>query len=262
MTIGHAHGGNGSIHVIDTSFRSFDGGGGRHTGGCVALHVDGDIQLFLQAADQIIGHVRLENTGHVLDRDGVCAHVGDFFRQIYPHIDGVHRAGGVSNRALGMLAGLANGLDRTIHVAGIVHGIKNTEHVYAVLGGTLTETVNHIIRIVTIAQQILATQKHLLAGIGHGFFKFADALPGVFAQVTDTGVKGSSTPGFQRPETHFVEFLSDWQHVVQTHAGGEQGLVGVTQNYVRNPQRFFRVSHRVSLLLKGSNRVPGSLLVA
>src|SRR5690606_16760966 len=185
-----------------------------------------------------------------------------FFRQLYPHIDGVHRAGGVGNGALGVLAGLANSLDRTIHVAGIVHGIENTEHVYTVFGGTLTETVNHIIRIVTIAQQILAAQKHLLLSVRHGFFQFADALPRVFAQVTNTGVKGSPTPGFQRPETHFVEFLGDWQHVVQTHAGGEQGLVGVTQNYVRNPQRFFRVSHRVSLLLKGSNRVPGSLLVA
>src|SRR5690554_3929022 len=61
-------------------------------------------------------------------------------------------------------------------------------------------------------------------------------------------------------ETDLVEFLGNRQHVIQPHAGGQQGLVGVTQNYVRNPKRFFRVSHRVSLLLKGSNLYQGHFL--
>ena len=224
--------------------------------------MDGNIQLFLQTADQIKSYVRLKDTGHVLDGDGVRAHVRHFFRHFNPHFDGVHGAGGVGDGALGMLASLTNGLDRTIQVTRIVHGVENPEHVYAVLGGTLTETVDHIIGVMTVTQQVLATQQHLLLGVGHSLFQFTDALPGIFAQVTDAGVEGSSAPGFQRPETNLVEFLGNGQHVVKPHAGGKQGLVGVTQDNVRNPQRFLCVSHRVSLLFKGSNLSARSLLVA
>src|SRR5690554_1375162 len=252
MAVGHTHGGDGRIHVINAGFRRLDRRGGGHTGGGMALHVDGDIQLFLQTADQVISHVGLQQAGHVFDGDGIGAHVGNFFGQFNPVLDGVYRAGGVGNGALSVLAGLANRLDSSRQVARVVHRIKNTEHVYAVLGGTVYKPLYHVIRIVTVAQKVLATQQHLLGRVGHGFFQLADTIPGVFAQVTDTGIKGSTTPGFERPETDLIEFLGNRQHIVQPHTGGQQGLVGVTQNYVRNPQRFFRVSHRVSLLLKGS----------
>src|SRR5690606_41387208 len=66
--------------------------------------------------------------------------------------------------------------------------------------------------------------------------------------------------GFQTPETDFVESLGNRQHVVKPHTGGKQGLMRVAQNYIGNPQRFFRVSHRVSLLLKGSNLYQGHFL--
>ena len=260
VTVGHAHGRNRGIHVVDTGFRGLDGGSGGHAGSGVALHVNRDVQLFLQTADQIKGHVRLENARHVFDRDGVRTHVGDFFRQLDPHVDGVNRARGVGNGALGVFAGLANSLDGAIQVTGIVHRIENTEHVHAILGGTLTETVNHIIRVMTVAQQILAAQKHLLLGVGHGFFQLANALPGIFAQVADAGIKGSAAPGLQGPETDLVEFLGNRQHVIQPHTGGKQGLVGVTQDNVRNPQRFLCVSHRVSLLFKGSSLLPAHFL--
>src|SRR5690554_1602679 len=260
VAVGHTHGGDGRVHVINTGFRSLDGGGGRHASGGVALHVDRDIQFFLQTTDQLIRYVRLENARHVFDRDGISTHIGDFFRQLNPHVDGVHRTGGIGDGTLGMLAGFTNRLDDAVHVARVVHRVKDTEHVNAIFGGTLTETINHIIRVMAIAQQVLTTQQHLLLGVGHGFFQLADALPWVFAQVTDTGIKGSTTPGFQRPETDFVEFLGNGQHVIKPHTGGKQGLVGVTQNYVRNPQRFLGISHRVSLLLKGSNRATGHFL--
>jgi len=197
MAVGHAHGGDGGVHVVDARFRRFQCGGGGHAGGGVALHVHRYFQFFLQLANQVVGHVRLQQTGHFLDGDGISAHGLDFFRQIHPHVDGVHRAGGVGDGALGVLASLAHGFDGSVQVAWVVHGIEDTEHVHAVFGGTIDKPLYHIIRVMAVAQQVLAAQQHLLRGVGHGLLELADAVPGVFAQVTDTGIKGSAAPGFQ-----------------------------------------------------------------
>ncbi|AGS65170.1 hypothetical protein I137_00265 [Salmonella enterica subsp. enterica serovar Pullorum str. S06004] len=80
-----------------------------------------------------------------------------------------------------------------------------------------------------VAEQVLAAQQHLQGSLRHGLFKLAQAQPRVFAEKADTGVKGGAAPALQRPVAHVIERGGN-----RPQAGGEQGLVGVTQDDVGN----------------------------
>ena len=75
-------------------------------------------------------------------------------------------AGGVADGALRVLADLLDCGDGALHVAGVVQGIEDPEDVHAVFGGPLDEVVDDVVAIVAVAQQVLATQKHLQAALG------------------------------------------------------------------------------------------------
>jgi len=117
-----------------------------------------------------------------------------------------------------MLVDCYGRLDRGLQVAHVVHGIKDAKHVHAVGSATFDKFFDDIVGVMAVTKRILTPQQHLHGRIGHGFLKLAQALPGVFAKVADTGVEGCSTPGFQRPEANLVELCRDRQHVFNTHA--------------------------------------------
>uniref|UniRef100_A0A455S4G7 Uncharacterized protein n=1 Tax=Salmonella enterica subsp. enterica serovar 4,[5],12:i:- TaxID=440524 RepID=A0A455S4G7_SALET len=98
----------------------------------------------------------------------------------------------------------------------------------------LNEAFHHVIGVVAVAEQVLAAQQHLQRGFGHGFFELAQAQPRVFAEKTNTGVKGGAAPALQRPVAHVIERGGNRQHIVKAQAGGEQRLVSVTQDDIGN----------------------------
>ncbi|MNN70617.1 hypothetical protein D3C81_1864850 [compost metagenome] len=64
---------------------------------------------------------------------------------------------------------LAGGLDRFnghAQVTHIVHGVEDAEHVNAVDGGLGDKGFDHVIAVMAVAQQVLAAQQHLQAGVG------------------------------------------------------------------------------------------------
>jgi hypothetical protein len=79
----------------------------------------------------------------------------------------------------------------------------------------------------------------LLAGIGHRFLQFANALPRVFTEIANAGVEGRAAPGFNRPESDLIELAGNRQHVFQAYTGGKNGLVGITQHHIGNAERLF-----------------------
>ena len=186
----------------------------------MALHMDGDFDGLLELGDQFVGHIGLQQSRHVFDTEGIGAHALYLPRHIQPTVDVMHGAESIGHRPLGMFLLLAHSLDRPLKIARIVHGIEDPKYIDTVDCGSLYEFVNHIIGIMTIAQDILTSEQHLLGGIGHGFLEFSDALPRVFSQESNTGIEGRSTPGFQRPEANLIKFLSDWEHVIDAHSGG------------------------------------------
>ena len=142
-----------------------------------------------------------------------------------------------------MLALLFDGLERGFQVARVVHRIEYAEHIDAVDRSALDKLFHHVIGIVAVAQQVLPTQQHLLAGVGHGFLQLTDALPRVFTQITDARIEGRPTPGLHGPEANLIELGRDGQHILQAHAGGQDGLVGVTQHHIGDSECLFYGSH-------------------
>ena len=196
VPVGHGHGRDRRIHVVDTSFYTFKDGRRRQARGGVTLHVYRNIAGLFQARNQFKPIVGPEQTCHVLDRDRVGTHVLDLFTQGHPGIDVVHGTDRVGNRALCVFAHCGHRLERNLDVAHIVHGVEYPEHIDPVGRRAFDKALDHIVGIVAIAKNVLASKKHLLARVRHRLFEFADAIPGVFPQVADAGIEGRTAPGF------------------------------------------------------------------
>ena len=132
--------------------------------------------------------------------------------------DGVHRAGGVANGALRVLAGLEHRLDGDLEVAHIVHRIEDAEHVHAVPRRLLHERLDHVVGVVPITEQVLAAQQHLDRRVRQRGFQLAQPFPRIFLQESQAGVERGAAPGLERPETGVVELGARREHVGGAHA--------------------------------------------
>ena len=199
--------------------------------GGVAVNVDLDVAVgFLDAADDVVGGLRLEEGGHVLEGDRLGAHVDELPGELHVALDGVDRRDGVADGALGMLADLLDGLHRLGHVAGVVEGVKDTEDVHAVLGRLLDELFHHRVLVVAVAEKVLATQQHLETGIGHQFTERTEPDPRILIEEADTGVEGCTTPTLHGPVTCGIDVCAGVDHVFQGHSGCHQTLVCVPEH--------------------------------
>ena len=130
------------------------------------------------------------------------------------HISGCAPGWWCRKWCLGVLAVLLHRTQCRFQITWIVHRIEHAEHVDAVDRSALDKLLHHIVGIVAIAQQVLPTQQHLLARVGHGFLQLTDALPRILAEVADTGIERCSTPALNRPEPDLVELGGYRQHVL------------------------------------------------
>ena len=196
------------------------------------MNVDLDVAVgFLDAADDVVGGLRLEEGGHVLEGDRLGAHVNELPGELHIALDGVNRRDGVADGALGVLADLLNGLHRLGHVTGIVEGVEDTENVHAVFCRLLDELFHHRVLVVAVAEKVLATQQHLETGIGHQFTERAEPDPGILIEEADTGVEGGSTPTLHGPVTCGIDVCAGIDHVFHGHSGCHQTLVCVPEGY-------------------------------
>ena len=73
VAVGGAHGRNRRVHAVHPRLDGLQQGHLRHPGGGVAVQVQAHVIALLDFADQLIRRHRGEDTGHVLDGDGVDA---------------------------------------------------------------------------------------------------------------------------------------------------------------------------------------------
>jgi hypothetical protein len=202
-------------------------------------------QCFLEATDQLERDVRPQQACHVLDRDRMGAHILDTLREIDPEVDRMHRAHGVGNRALRVLAQGHGRLDRDLQVARVVERIEDPEHVDAVLRGTLDELLDQVVGVMPVAENVLPAEQHLLRRIRHRRLQLADALPRIFAEVADASVECRPAPRFDGPESDLVQLVADRQHVFDAHTGCEQALMPVAKYELRNPEWLLVAQERI-----------------
>ncbi len=83
-----------------------------------------------------------------------------------------------------------------------------------------------------VAEEVLAAQQHLQAGIFNFFSEASQAVPRVLVEEADAGIEGSPAPHLEREKTHFIQFLGDGQHIPSAHSGGDERLVGVPEGCI------------------------------
>ena len=207
-------------------------------GGVVGVEVDGHIHTLLQTLDQGVCLHGEQEVCHILDAQGIRAHLLQLLGQLDEVILVVDGGDGVAEGGLHLASVLLGGLDGLLQVAHVVECIKNADNVDAVLHALAAEGVHHVVSIVLVAQNVLAAEEHLQLGVGQMLAQRPQTLPGVLLQKAHTDVKGGAAPALQAVVANGVQDLTGREHVLDGHAGGSLGLVGVTQDGIRDFQRF------------------------
>ena len=231
-TVGEA-GGSG-IDDVHAGLDGLHNGHISHAGGAVGVQNQGQGHTgILDALEQLLSLLGAHGTGHVLQADGVEAHLLQLLAHFGVLLGGVDGALGVGDAAgshgtLGavLLGCFQSGLD----VAEIVQSIEDTQHIDAVLDGQLHELLHHIIVIVLVAQQVLTAEQHLESGVGHGLANLAQTLPGIFVQVAQAAVEGGTAPALHGVVAGLVHGGQNLLEIGEGHTGGHQGLVGITND--------------------------------
>ncbi len=96
-----------------------------------------------------------------------------------------------------MLTRFLDGLDAGFQIANIVQRIKNAEYINTVLGRFLDKGLYHVVSIMAVAQQVLASQQHLQPGIRQCLAQLTQTLPGIFLEEANTAVECRATPTLQ-----------------------------------------------------------------
>ena len=197
----------------------------------------------LDALDEVLGLIRAHGAGHVLQADGIEAHVLELLAHLdifFNRMDRALRVGDAAGRD-GVLGGvLLGGLERGGDVAEVVQRVEDTQDVDAVLDGQLDELLDDVVMIVLVAEQVLAAKQHLQLGVGHGLADIAQSLPGILAQVTQAGVERRAAPAFHRIVAGLVHFRQDIGKIGIRKTGRHQRLVGITKDSFSN-LNFFHV---------------------
>ena len=112
----------------------------------------------LKRLDKVICLIRCQQTGHILDADGVCAHLLDALCKSHPVFQRISIAERIRQCNLRLCAFLLAGIDRCLQIAEIIQAVKDAENVDAICDGPLHEVLDHIVRIVVISQNILTAK--------------------------------------------------------------------------------------------------------
>ena len=204
----------------------------------MAVDVHGNLDGLFQLGDQLIAGVGLEQAGHILDADGVSAHLLESLGIVGEVLVVMYRAQGVADAGLNMGTLLVGCLDGSLQVAGVVQRVKDTDDVDAVGNGLLDEVLDGVISVGTVAQHVLAAEQHLQLLMGQFLAQDAQTLPGILVQEADAGVERSAAPALNGEIRDLVHFGQDGAHLVHGHTGGQQRLMGVTQDDLSNLNGF------------------------
>jgi hypothetical protein len=234
-----AQGAHGGIDDIGTCLDALEDGHGSQTCSVVAVDIHRDADGLLQLLDQIIAGIGSEQTCHILDADGVCAHLLQSLGVGCKVLVVVHRAQGVADAALHMSAFLVGRLDGSLQVAGVVQSIEDADDVDAVGNRLLYKVLHSVICVGTVAQHILAAEQHLQLLMRQFLAQDAQTLPRILVQEADATVERSAAPALHGEVVDLVHFGQDGAHLVHGHTGSQQRLVRITQDDLGHLDRLF-----------------------
>jgi hypothetical protein len=201
------------------------------------------------ALTRILAACRLQQACHVLDAKDMGAGSFQFLRQIDVVFQIIFRTrtvehvAGVAEHALAEFSGFLDRIHGNAHVLNPVQAVKDAEEIHAVFGRLVDEELDHIVRIVGVANPVGAPQQHLKQDVRRPFADLMQPLPGAFRQEAHGNVERRAAPAFQgkqRRQTGCVS-ICDVDDVMGAHAGRQQGLVAIAHRRVGEQRPFFRL---------------------
>ena len=171
------------------------------------MQLNGNVHCLFQRLNQIIGAVRGQQTGHILNADRVCTCVLQLLRVMTVVFRVKHRTGGVRNCSLYMTAVFLGCVNGSLQITHVVECVKNTQNINTVINTLLYKVIHQLVGIMPIAQHILPAEEHLQLRIGALFADQAQSVPGILIQKAQAGVKSGTAPALQRMITDLVHLL-------------------------------------------------------
>ena len=202
----------------------------------------------LDALDEVLCLVGAHGACHILQADGVKAHVLELFAHLDILFHGVDRALRVGDAAgsNGVLAAVfLGGFQCGFDVAEIVQRVKDTQNVDAVFDRQLDELFHNVVVIVLVAEQVLSAKEHLQLRVGHQSADIAQALPRIFAEIAKAGVKRCAAPAFNRIVTGLIHLGQNRLEIGIRQTGCHQGLIRITKDSFSDLNFFHVISSSI-----------------
>jgi L-fucose isomerase-like protein len=122
---------------------------------------------------------------------------------------------------------------------------KNYPHHAAITfhhnGRLLYEVFNDVVCIVAVAQKVLAAQQHLQLCVLEACSQLSEPFPGIFLEETEAGIECGAAPALNGIVADLIQLGNDGKHHIGRHSGGNQRLMSITQNGIRNFNRSFHL---------------------
>ena len=228
--IGKRH--DGCLDRVDSGLDGREIGGSRQAGGVVAVQDDRNAEALFQRGNQLVGHFRRDQAGHVLDADRLAAHVDEGLAELDEGLGRVHRADGVANLAPRLLAGRQGRTHSCGKIPRVVQGIENAQHIHAAIGRAVDESLDHVIGEAGVLHDVLPPQQHGMRRVRGALLERGDARKGVFPEVAQAGINRRPAPRFELKKAKGIKVGQGREHLLRFHPCGSEGLVPVPEHRV------------------------------
>ena len=122
----------------------------------MGMHINRQLDVFAQRRDKVVAFLRRHDARHILDAERIAAKRFDLLAQGDEHLQIVNGAERVADTALRMAARLEAFIHGGFDVAHIVERVENADDIHSVLHTPAHKAADGIVRIMVVAQQILA----------------------------------------------------------------------------------------------------------
>ena len=128
---------------------------------------------------------------------------------------------------------------RSLQISEIVEAVKYPDDIDAVVQRLLHEVVDHIIRIVIVAEYVLSSEEHLQLRILEACSELSEPLPRILVQKSHARVKCRTAPALYRVVADLIHLVDDREHLLRGHPRRDQGLMRVSEDRFHYLNGFF-----------------------
>ena len=194
---------------------------------------------FLDSLYKIICSVRSEQCRHILYAYRIRTGILKLFCVFCVVLKIKDRSGRVRHGRLYMSAlFLFGGVYCGLEITDIVKRIEYTDDIDTVCYRALHEVFNNIVGIMSVAEHVLSSEKHLELSVRALFAYKAKSCPRVLVKEAKAGVICCAAPALKRVKTDFIKLFKHWKHFLCSHARGDKRLMRVTQHGLCNADLF------------------------